>query len=547
MRKIVKLIMMLCMLTVMTDISLLNQVQAKEWSKKEVQEELKRTKNELKKSKKELNKYYSQYTGPQYVHFYGEVLGTQPFLVKDNLSFSSYAYYLVQKPQHLWSMTALGTGIASGTIKLTGRYLTYGNITFAEGIAMKTKKPPKKLKNKVKKLEEKVENLKDALKNKAEFEGYFVLTKGATYKNIWKSLSWDYTEETYNEAYLETGNSEIATINSKGDMKAKQVGKTSVSAITTVSEKKTSTTCYVVPKDVDFKEKELEISMDGSEEKEIYLSFNKKLPKGISKLLVAHSDNEEVAKVIEVNDKGVKVNLLALGKAKISFQLSGDEDGYYVNRKWIAADRDLSGDCLVKYELPKDIGFQDEKTEINTEVREIYLPFNRKISKEILRFLEVKSDNGKVAKVIEVNEDGAKIKMKAPGEAGIGFKLYGGKGKELFGTCLIKYEVPQDTKFTENQTSQDIRFIDSEINTSADFQELYLPFNRRVPEGMLDSLVAESSDTSVAQIYAVDSVGVRVILANPGETVISFRLNSGGYDNQGIITGGCLIRVEHSY
>lgn len=457
MRKIVKLIMMLCMLTVMTDISLLNQVQAKEWSKKEVQEELKRTKNELKKSKKELNKYYSQYTGPQYVHFYGEVLGTQPFLVKDNLSFSSYAYYLVQKPQHLWSMTALGTGIASGTIKLTGRYLTYGNITFAEGIAMKTKKPPKKLKNKVKKLEEKVENLKDALKNKAEFEGYFVLTKGATYKNIWKSLSWNYTEETYNEAYLETGNSEIATINSKGDMKAKKVGKTSVSAITTVSEKKTSTTCYVVPKDVDFKEKELEISMDGSEEKEIYLSFNKKLPKGISKLLVAHSDNEEVAKVIEVNDKGVKVNLLALGKAKISFQLSGDEDGYYVNRKWIAADRDLSGDCLVKYEST------------------------------------------------------------------------------------------QDTKFTENQTSQDIRFIDSEINTSADFQELYLPFNRRVPEGMLDSLVTESSDTSVAQVYEVDSGGVRVILANPGETVISFRLNSGGYDNQGMITGGCLIRVEHSY
>lgn len=231
-----------------------------------------------------------------------------------------------------------------------------------------------------------------------------------------------------------------------------------------------------------------------------------------------------------------------------TFRLSGDKKNYYVDRKWIATDGALTGNCLIKSELPTDIGFKDKNVDINTgTVKEIYLPFNKKLSKEILNLLAVKSDNGNVAKVIDVNEDGAKIKMKASGEARIGFKLYGSKVKELFGTCLIKYVGQQESQFTENRVLQDIRFEDSEVNTRVDVQELYLPFNRRLPEEILRSLVVESSDISVAQVYEVDSGGVLVSLMNSGETMISFRSNGGEYsNNQGIITGGCLVRVDES-
>lgn len=54
MGKRVKLIMMLCILTVFMNIVSLHKVQAESWTRQEVKEELKWAKKELKKSKKEL-------------------------------------------------------------------------------------------------------------------------------------------------------------------------------------------------------------------------------------------------------------------------------------------------------------------------------------------------------------------------------------------------------------------------------------------------------------------------------------------------------------
>lgn len=226
------------------------RVQAKNWTKKAVQKELKKAQATLKSQNKKYNSMLKEYEKKRegIIGIVGaKVISGNPLIIYYNglLGPNDKGYYWIKEGKENYDYI-----FNSASLKLTGEVENfstgYSIITCSVAKCVKTDGSATKLLkqgDKVSKTKEKISNLKGALKNKPDFkiDEYYAL--GETY-NLRETLTWKY-DDPYSKVKWKSSNKKIATISEKGVLTTKKPGKVKITATSSISGKKTTKTILV--------------------------------------------------------------------------------------------------------------------------------------------------------------------------------------------------------------------------------------------------------------------------------------------------------------
>lgn len=304
-------------------------VEAKAWTKKSVQKE-------LKKLKKETNIFAKKYKKKDaFIVLLAGVVRKKPYIILDgvrnnmlfivknskNLFEFDYDGYKAFDSKYLFDFDYDGYKAVIGVVKLTGKEKVFKNEYYTEVEALKGSKEFVDL------LYRSI-ILNQALQNKIGFTSlnYFAL-EGEEASSLSEAIQWSFPDDEYNGIKWEVKNRDILSIDKKGEIKAKKVGKTTITAKTTVSEKKTKANFYVLPNNLTFSEEEYYFKFDEEESyPKMFLSFNRELPKGTADLLLNIRTDSNIVAIEKVTDKGVWIRLYGEGKAEIILTDAGEEE-----------------------------------------------------------------------------------------------------------------------------------------------------------------------------------------------------------------------------
>ena len=248
MKKILKKTLCLVMaLTMIFACTQVQSVQAKTYTKTEMNKKVKECKKEIaslqKKLDKENKKLKEQKKGTKSI-YYGDVWCTNPYIIKDGITGN---LYWITNPEKMNTILSLGIG----AVKPTGKYKTYNGYTCAVAKAVTLTANPTKYKEKISALKEKMEMYTDATKahivfDKSKENTY--TTEGKTYTIKW---DWnDYGVYKYNTVKFTSSDSKVLKIvdSKKCKVKALKAGTVTITAIASCSQKKTKLKVVVQPK-----------------------------------------------------------------------------------------------------------------------------------------------------------------------------------------------------------------------------------------------------------------------------------------------------------
>lgn len=241
----------LCILLVLTMVFTCFQIQPASagttYTKSKINSMIKQKQKELKAVQKKQNaeqKKFSQQTKGTVSIVLGNVRSTNPYIVYDSLSGSTY---WITNPDNMTNFLSS----ASGYIKTTGEYRTYNYTTCAVAKAVKVTANPKKYDKKIQALKDKIYNLKGALISyvifpaNAEENSDFAVGETRTLSWYWsKHYSTPYTSVTFTSS----DPSVLKILDKKKcKVKALQDGTSTIIAWSKVSGKTTEITLEVLP------------------------------------------------------------------------------------------------------------------------------------------------------------------------------------------------------------------------------------------------------------------------------------------------------------
>lgn len=238
--KIAKVIIVLFIMCMGIGVLSVNNASAgKDLNKKQILKTISKTKKEIKNLNKKIKavKKSNSNKTKGYTYVYGKALSYDPLIVKTALGNS---YYCISNSGNVSNIF----GLVSGYVKKTGGYTYYYGTPCVNCSAVKLKlgnlyKLNQMLSNKKNKLKSYQNMLKDRIKmnNQTMLEG----TKGSIH------YRWLYSGKN-NYLKFTSSDKSVATVNSWGDVKALKAGKTTITAITTISKKKSKCTLVVKPR-----------------------------------------------------------------------------------------------------------------------------------------------------------------------------------------------------------------------------------------------------------------------------------------------------------
>lgn len=226
-------------------------------TQKEVKTKITKLNKEIKnleaKKKKALSVEKKQKKGTTAI--FGTLISNNPYIVREtSLVGNVYSYYWITNSKYM--TTALS--ISTGYIKLTGKYKKYNGYTCAVGKSVKVSSQSTAIQAKIDKKKKTLKKYNCMLSDCVVFFDEwgdsingksYVMTEGITEGVMW---TWKYytvyNSKKYNSITWKSSNTNIATINSKGVVTAKNEGTVTISATCALSKKTTKCKVKVVKK-----------------------------------------------------------------------------------------------------------------------------------------------------------------------------------------------------------------------------------------------------------------------------------------------------------
>ena len=169
------------------------------------------------------------------VSVWGTIISRNPFILYENL-FGVETYYWVENSNNLTNLITQSLG----TVKLTGKYRNYNGITCAVCKAVKVSNKSAKYQKELNKKKKQLRDYQNSLKEQLILKETEVeLGKTAKVRRSWKYSG------KYNTIKWKSSNSKVAKIDSHGKIKGLKQGKAVITAVCSLSKKKSKCTVYV--------------------------------------------------------------------------------------------------------------------------------------------------------------------------------------------------------------------------------------------------------------------------------------------------------------
>lgn len=193
----------------------------------------KEIKNLQKKKAAEEKKEKKQAKGTESI--VGEIISISPYIIYQDLVFSE-SYYWVENSKYMNAYMGFGTGY----VKLTGKYRDYNGTTCTVCKAVKVGTKSLKYQNTIEKKKKELKNCKNSLKEKVTLSN----TKIKVNQKKKMKYKWKYSGK-YNTIKWKSSDTDIATIDSKGNITGHKQGEVTITATCSVSGNKSECTVCI--------------------------------------------------------------------------------------------------------------------------------------------------------------------------------------------------------------------------------------------------------------------------------------------------------------